>query len=53
MERSWEPLDKNRIERAGEQGERAVSREALVIKAKSAPTTTMARTLDPANTDGC
>jgi hypothetical protein len=31
---SCEPMDKNRIEGAAEQGERAESREALVIKAK-------------------
>jgi hypothetical protein len=31
---SCEPMDKNRIEGAAEQGERAMSREALVIKAK-------------------
>ena len=31
---SCEPMDKNRIEGAAEQGERARSREALVIKAK-------------------
>lgn len=34
MERSCEPMNKNRIEGAGEQGERANNREALVIKAK-------------------
>jgi len=34
VERSCEPMDKNRIEGAAEQGERARSREALVIKAK-------------------
>lgn len=34
MERSCEPMDKNRIEGAAEQGERARFREALVIKAK-------------------
>ena len=34
MERSCEPMDKNRIEGAAEQGERATNREALVIKAK-------------------
>ena len=33
MERSCEPMDKNRIEGAAEQGERARFREALVIKA--------------------
>ena len=34
MERSCEPMNKNRIEGAAEQGERARDREALVIKAK-------------------
>ena len=34
MERSCEPMNKNRIEGAAEQGERAKDREALVIKAK-------------------
>ena len=34
MERNCEPMDKNRIEGAAEQGERARFREALVIKAK-------------------
>ena len=34
MERSCEPMNKNRIEGAAEQGERATNREALVIKAK-------------------
>ena len=34
MDRSCEPMDKNRIEGAAEQGERAKDREALVIKAK-------------------
>ena len=33
MDRSCEPMDKNRIEGAAEQGERAKFREALVIKA--------------------
>jgi len=37
-EEAWsvnrEPMDKNRIEGAAEQGERANDREALVIKAK-------------------
>jgi hypothetical protein len=33
VERSCEPMDKNRIEGAAEQGERARNREALVIKA--------------------
>ena len=31
MERSCEPMDKNRIEGAVKQGERAMNREALVI----------------------
>ena len=34
MERNCEPMNKNRIEGAAEQGERARDREALVIKAK-------------------
>ena len=34
MERSCEPMDKNRIEGVAEQGERATNREALVIKAR-------------------
>ena len=34
MERSCEPMNKNRIEGVAEQGERARNREALVIKAK-------------------
>ena len=34
MERSCEPMDKNRIEGAAEQGERARNRKALVIKAR-------------------
>lgn len=33
-ERSCEPMNKNRIEGVAEQGERAINREALVIKAK-------------------
>ena len=33
MERSCEPMNKNRIEGVAEQGERAKFREALVIKA--------------------
>jgi len=33
-ERSREPMNKNRIEGAAEQGERARNREALVIKAR-------------------
>lgn len=34
MERSCEPMNKNRIEGAAKQGERAMNREALVIKAR-------------------
>lgn len=34
MERNCEPMDKNRILGAAEQGERAKNREALVVKAK-------------------
>ncbi len=34
MERSCEPMNKNRIEGVAEQGERAIDREALVIKAR-------------------
>ena len=34
MERSCEPMNKNRIEGAAEQGERAKDRKALVIKAR-------------------
>ena len=34
VERSCEPMNKNRIEGVAEQGERAVYREALVIKAR-------------------
>lgn len=34
MDRSCEPMNKNRIEGAAKQGERAKNREALVIKAK-------------------
>ena len=34
MERSCEPMNKNRIEGVAEQGERAKNREALVIKAR-------------------
>ncbi|BDT59997.1 hypothetical protein MasN3_34910 [Massilia varians] len=34
MERNCEPMDKNRIEGAAEQGERATFREALVVKAR-------------------
>jgi hypothetical protein len=32
VERNCEPMDKNRIEGAADQGERAINREALVIK---------------------
>lgn len=34
MERNCEPMNKNRIEGAAKQGERAMNREALVIKAR-------------------
>jgi hypothetical protein len=34
VERNCEPMDKNRIEGVAEQGERAIFREALVIKAR-------------------
>ena len=34
MERSCEPMNKNRIEGVAEQGERANDREAFVIKAR-------------------
>ena len=34
MERSCEPMNKNRIEGGAEQGERAMNREAFVIKAR-------------------
>jgi hypothetical protein len=34
VERNCEPMNKNRIEGVAEQGERANSREALVIKAR-------------------
>lgn len=34
MERNCEPMYKNRIKGAAEQGERAKNREALVVKAK-------------------
>jgi hypothetical protein len=34
VERNCEPMNKNRIEGAAEQGERAINREALVVKAK-------------------
>ncbi len=36
MERNREPMDKNRIGGVAEQGERAMSREALVVKAQAA-----------------
>jgi hypothetical protein len=36
VERSCEPMNKNRIEGAARQGERAGNREALVIKALAA-----------------
>jgi len=34
VERNCEPMNKNRIEGAAEQGERAMNREAFVIKAR-------------------
>src|SRR3982751_3127356 len=34
VERNCEPMNKNRIRGAAEQGERATNREALVVKAK-------------------
>jgi hypothetical protein len=34
VDRNCEPMDKNRIQGAAEQGERARNREALVVKAK-------------------
>jgi hypothetical protein len=34
VERSGEPMNKNRIEGVAKQGERAINREALVIKAR-------------------
>ena len=34
MERNCEPMNKNRIQGAAEQGERAINREALVVKEK-------------------
>ena len=34
MERSCEPMNKNRIQGGAEQGERANNREAVVIKAR-------------------
>ena len=34
MDRNCEPMDKNRIEGGAEQGERAMNREAFVIKAR-------------------
>ena len=36
VERNCEPMNKNRIEGAAEQGERANNREALVIKGQAA-----------------
>jgi hypothetical protein len=36
MERNREPMDKNRIRGDAEQGERAMNREALVVKAQAA-----------------
>ena len=36
VERNREPMDKNRIEGGAEQGERAMNREAVVVKAKVA-----------------
>jgi len=36
VERNREPMDKNQIGGVAEQGERAVHREALVIKAQAA-----------------
>ena len=36
MERSCGPMDKNRIEGGADQGERAINREALVIKGQAA-----------------
>lgn len=36
MERKREPMDKNQIRGAAEQGERATFREALVVKAQAA-----------------
>ena len=36
MERNREPMDKNRIEGAAEQGEQAMNCEALVAKAQAA-----------------
>ena len=36
VERSCEPMNKNRIEGGADQGERARNREALVIKAQAA-----------------
>ena len=34
VERNCEPMNKNRIEGAAKQGERAMNREALVVKAR-------------------
>ena len=36
MERNREPMDKNRIPGGAEQGQRSLSREALVVKAQAA-----------------
>ncbi|AMP03171.1 hypothetical protein CPter91_2037 [Collimonas pratensis] len=36
VERSCEPMNKNRIEGGADQGERAMNREALVIKGQAA-----------------
>jgi hypothetical protein len=36
VERNREPMDKNRIGGAAEQGERATYREAFVVKAQAA-----------------
>jgi len=36
VERNREPMDKNRIQGGAEQGERSLSREALVVKAQAA-----------------
>lgn len=36
MERNCEPMDKNRIEGDADQGERAMNREALVVKDQAA-----------------
>ena len=36
MNRNCEPMDKNRIQGEADQGERAVNREALVVKDQAA-----------------